>query len=396
MNKRIWKSVTAGLACCLIVLLCGCDNSIPKDKDTDKFIFQLKMPPALEVVTKAGTLDEISIGDVWVLQYRTDGSLLTKKQYTTIEAAETNQTIIVETSGFSNIESDFFVIANAGSKMTNEFNDSTDELKKLTKEITPGAGDQPNFLSAGPIAYDPKKKEETPAETPTTTSSDENIDGGTSGEASDTPPNETDPSTPDSENDKAIIVAPLQRAFAKINIIWNQSEESKAKGTVEITKVEAANLPTEMAFYSRGGGALSTTYPSSVSQILKEIGTGKLEVNTTRTFYMAENLRGMGTGTTFAEKNQREKGPNGSLEKCTYILLSGTYTYADAEAPIGVQYKIYLGGNLKNDYNIQRGNLYTLTVSISGANSADLRVSITDGNVAIFDEVETITNEITF
>lgn len=402
MNKRIWKSVTAGLVCCLIVLLCGCDDSIPKDKDTDKFIIQLKMPPALEVVTKANTLDEISIGDVWVLQYNKGGNdLLNKSKYTNIGDAQNNQTIVVETKGFRNEASDFYVIANAGSKMTNEFNGSAGELKQLTKEITPGAGDQPNCLSAGPIAYDPKKKEETPAETPATTSSDENTDGGTSGEASDTPPNETDPSTPDSENDKAIIVAPLQRAFAKINIIWNQSEESKAKGTVEITKVEAANLPTEMAFYSRGGGALSATYPSNVPKNVTTIGGSNLAPNTVRTFYMAENLRGMGTGTTFAEKNQTDKGPNISLEGCTYILLSGEYTYktgisSSAAASIGVQYKIYLGGNLKNDYNIQRGNAYTLTVNIDGANSADLRVSITDGNVAIFDEVETITNEITF
>lgn len=372
MNKRIWKSVTAGLVCCLIVLLCGCDDSIPKDKDTDKFVIQLKMPPTLEVVTKANNqLDGITIADVWVVQFsKENGTLLSKSNYTNIGEAQTNQTIVVTTSGFSNIESYFYVIANAGTDKLSSFDGTAADLKKITMQITVGTSDEPNLLSAGPILYTPKTDE-----------------GSGSGES-------TEPLSDTDQLIGAVIVAPLQRTFAKINLQWKQLNPEK--GTVAISNVKAANLPDTPAFFSRGGGELSTTYPSEVPTDIKEIGSGNLAANTTRTFYMAENLRGMGTGTTFAEKNQKDKGPNGSLDKCTYILLSGTYTYAGATAPIGVQYKIYLGGNLKNDYNIQRGNLYTLTVSISGANSADLRVSITDGNVAIFDEVETITNEIIF
>lgn len=382
MNKRIWKSVTAGLVCCLIVLLCGCDDSIPKDKDTDKFVIQLKMPPALEVVTKANNkLDGITIADVWVVQFsKENGTLLSKSNYTTIGEAQTNQTIEVETSGFSNIESYFYVIANAGTDKLSSFNGTEANLKEIAMQITVGTSDEPNLLSAGPILYTPKTDEGSGTSEETTVETLAETTGS---------PLDTDQSI------GAVIVAPLQRTFAKISVQWKQLNSDK--GTVAITKVEAVNLPNTPAFFSRGGSKdLSAAYPSEVPADVIEIGNSSLAANTPRTFHMAENLRGMGTGTTFAEKNQKEKGPNGSLDKCTYILLSGTYTYADAEAPIGVQYKIYLGGNLKNDYNIQRGNLYTLTVSISGANSADLRVSITDGNVAIFDEVETITNEITF
>lgn len=409
MNKRIWKSITAGLVCCLTVLFCGCDNSLPTEEENGKFIIQLKMPPALEVQTKAGTLNNIQISDVWVLQYNMEGTLLKKQQYTNIGAAQTNQTIVVATSGFSNIKSDFYVIANAGDKMTDKFDGSAEELKKLTKSIEIGETAEPTLLSAGPIAYTPEEEdstEETPVET---TSEGDNTNKDASGDPSTPPDNSdtTDPSVPDTEptNDKAIIVAPLQRAFAQINVLWNQSNESKA-GTVTITKVEAANLPTEMAFYLRGGGNLNSLYPTTIPSNSKVIKDSNLGAGNKLTFYMAENLRGMGTGTTFAEKNQSDKGPINSsgiasLDGCTYVILSGTYTYktgtnTSATNSIGVQYKIYLGGNLKNDYNIQRGNSYTLTVNISGANSADLRVSITDGNVAIFDDVDTITNEITF
>ena len=55
-----------------------------------------------------------------------------------------------------------------------------------------------------------------------------------------------------------------------------------------------------------------------------------------------------------------------------------------------------LGDNLTNNYNIQRDHHYDLTINIKGANSADLRVKITDGNVAVFDDVDTIENEVSF
>lgn len=49
-----------------------------------------------------------------------------------------------------------------------------------------------------------------------------------------------------------------------------------------------------------------------------------------------------------------------------------------------------------NDYNIQRGMFYDMTLYINGANSADVRVTITDGNVIVFDKVVEITNTVEF
>ena len=128
---------------------------------------------------------------------------------------------------------------------------------------------------------------------------------------------------------------------------------------------------------------------------------------------MPENLRGVGCGKSFQEKNLNDYGPKadgkapalggdgkpesgGDLSKCTYIDLVGSYWYnystsaPDATNPISVRYRLYLGGNLVNDYNVRRGYHYTITVQISGANSGDVRVTITNGNVVVFDKVETI------
>lgn len=78
----------------------------------------------------------------------------------------------------------------------------------------------------------------------------------------------------------------------------------------------------------------------------------------------------MGTAASFMEKSISAKGPDGKLDYCTYIKLSGKYVYAGAKDSIGVNYLLHLGGNLMTDYNIRRDYLYNLTVNISGANSA--------------------------
>ena len=96
--------------------------------------------------------------------------------------------------------------------------------------------------------------------------------------------------------------------------------------------MKAYSLPTKMALYTRGGGALSTKYPAlseiSSSTTAVNIGSGGLSLGSPRTFYMGENLRG--TATSFAEKNLAGKGPGdgGSLAGCTRLVLEAAYTYS--------------------------------------------------------------------
>ena len=61
-----------------------------------------------------------------------------------------------------------------------------------------------------------------------------------------------------------------------------------------------------------------------------------------------------------------------------------------------MKYRIYPGTNLIDDYNIRRGYSYTLDVQISGANSGDVRVTITDGGVVVFDEIDHINMTVDF
>lgn len=358
------------VAACLVSvwLFTACDASLPvaDDANHDELIIRLALPDPLEVTTKAGgdMFDELSVNNVWVLQYAKETNVLLKAgKYSGSNIGTESQGVInVTTSGFMGVDSYFYVIANGGDNFLatsdtlvedGKTSITVADLKKKTKELSNYTA-APTFATADSIVL---------------TSADIEENGG-----------------------KAILVAPLQRAFARVNVRWGTTDTFK--GELVIEEVKACNVPQVMAAYVRGGGAISDKYPEINRTNIKDtitITANKLEAGSSQKFYMPENLRGMGTGRTLAEKNMPEKGPDGSLDGCTFILMSGEYKYPLADggysSPIQVQYKIYLGGNLTNDYNIQRGYSYELKVNISGANSADVRVTITDGGVVVFDDV---------
>ena len=343
---------------------CADEAEIPEEGE---IVFQLSLPPALEVNTRAA-IDDVSITDVWVLQYNeTTKAFIMGQNFSgsAIGKIEDNKTIKVATSNFSNYSSNFYIIVNAGTGFLTDFvKESTPDrsesaLKKMTVSIGAGETSQPTLLTCGPLQYSPDK------------------------------------------SGKVVLVAPLQHPCARIAVRWNKTADFKGK--IDIDSVKVQNLPKMMALYSRGGGSLSDTYPvlADISTNFVVIRNTSLAPGTDCSFYMGENLRGTGTATSFSEKGLKEKGPGGNLDGCTCVVLTGNYQYPKTEAEqypgiVKVKYCIYLGGNLLKDYNIQRGYEYKLTVNISGINSGDVRVTITDGAVVVFDDVETITKEVEF
>lgn len=363
-----------------VLALASCDNSLPEE-GSDSLVIKLRVPDPLEVTTKGGALDGITITNVWVLQYvdaDTDGKprMMTEFKDSQIGGTLANHTILVTTSGFVKENSKFYVLANSGDDFftadeKNNRNVTEEQLAAKTKSIIIGVTNEPTFLTAKPVSL---KKDSI------------------------------------KEDGKAVIVAPLDRAFARVKVEWAKSAGLDAIGQVKMKKIEVTNLPKNMAVYARAGGEIGSKYPgvneTNMQLTAKSIldytddNNSYWEAGQSQNFYMAENIRGMGTATSFADKNKAENGPGGNLDGCTFISLSGTFAYKLSSTsysnPIDIQYKIYLGGNLMNDYNIQRGYSYELKVYISGANSADVRVTITNGNVAVFDEVQSITNKVDF
>lgn len=430
--KKNYTQLILLLAGIFNLLATGCASSdTPAQPENNNFSFYIKMPDPITVETKAdiGTQDEpITVNDVWILQYLANGTLsqcLYIADNDKITSEDNNYLVKIQTpenedQKFSDVESRFYIIVNGGAGLLNDFkadavgtNKSEDALKKIMTYIdynyqatnsTP-----PGLLTAGPIIYKPTA---TSADAETAlTKADENTGGGSETGTNDGGTNEggtndgsNGEETPAVSTDKVVFISRMYRAYAKVKVNINfQADEKFPNSSFTVTECTVTNLPS---WGSSSDKTIALYTPATTADGYPAIEkvTGSLTFKSTDiidssfSFYMPENLRGIGKSTSFGDKNKPGNGPgmSGSLEGCTYLTVKGDYIYDSGQSPIKVEYTFYLGGNLTNDYNIERDHLYNLTLNLKGANSADWRVKITDGNVAVFDEVTEINNEVDF
>lgn len=423
--KKNYTQLILLLAGIFNLLATGCTSSdTPAQPANNNFSFYIKMPDPITVETKAdiGTADEpITVNDVWILQYLANGTLsqcLYIDDKYKITSEDNNYLVKIQTPDtpderFSDVESRFYIIVNGGAGLLNDFKaeavvtDKTEAaLKKimtyidynyLTTNTTP-----PGLLTAGPIAYKPTTTS-TDAET-YPTKADEGTGGGSETGTNEGGTNEgsNGEENPAASTDKVVFISRMYRAYAKVKVDINfQADEKFPNSSFTVTECTVNNLPSwgsaennTIALYTPA--ITDAGYPTTdkVTESLKFSSS-----NSSFSFYMPENLRGIGKSTSFEDKNKTENGPGRSLEGCTFLTVKGNYIYDStkpSQNPIKVEYTFYLGGNLTNDYNIERDHLYNLTLNLKGANSADWRVKITDGNVAVFDEVTEINNKVDF
>lgn len=428
--KKNYTQLILLLAGIFNLLATGCASSdTPAQPENNNFSFYIKMPDPITVETKAdiGTADEpITVNDVWILQYLANGTLsqcLYIDDKYKITSEDNNYLVKIQTpenedQKFSDVESRFYIIVNGGAGLLNDFKaeavvtDKTEAaLKKIMTYIdynyqatnsTP-----PGLLTAGPIAYKPTTTS-TDAET-YPTKADEGTGGGSETGTNDGGTNEggtnegsNGEENPAASTDKVVFISRMYRAYAKVKVDINfQADEKFPNSSFTVTECTVNNLPSwgsaennTIALYTPA--ITDAGYPTTdkVTESLKFSSS-----NSSFSFYMPENLRGIGKSTSFEDKNKTENGPGRSLEGCTFLTVKGDYIYDStkpSQNPIKVEYTFYLGGNLTNDYNIERDHLYNLTLNLKGANSADWRVKITDGNVAVFDEVTEINNKVDF
>lgn len=372
-----------------------------------RFVLELSSPFTLNTrgARTAPVLSDIPFNDVWVLQFNSGGTnLLAAKNYSDsdIQAAggsTGNYLVIVPTGDgmnayFVNENSRFYILVNAGDNFLGKLNapvsdpkdaltgaglNTENSIKTLLQSVPAAIATDPGLLIDGPVTF----------------------------------------SKADATVGNATIAVrfSLARTYSRIDLKYKNTKPDDGKFTP--TEAVVVNLPTHLSLFPREGAA-SGNYPAvgdatadgnrvtaqGTETPLSADFTGWGE-STALTFYMGENLRGTGSATTYAGKNVATNGPGATLDGCTYLILRGTYYYrigynAGTTTPIystdgiSIEYKIYLGGNLTTDYNIRRNTLYDVLINIAGANSADARVTITDGNVIVFDDSETIENKVDF
>lgn len=393
MKKIEGKGILSLLFFC--ICFCGCEKEGLQEKTRQLYI-QLSMPESIHVETKATgpALGGVEVQNVWIVQFDESTRKCLKALYVPQSGISKstndrlNDLIVNLKTGseeegvdskFTADNSLFYVIANGNRTMLTSNGDddamyslTAEELAKITESAlkaetvpigsteNPLVTTSPTLLTSEPFYYTP------------------------------------------TEEGVIKVRAQMFRAFAmvKVNIT------SVSPGLFTLDKegsqpiVKIYNLPQNMATY-RAGGTNSTTYPatddianSAFNLAIDQITDRSRTVS--KKFYMAENLRGIGKSTTQQGKNLKENGPGSESDKlagCTYIELEGTYRYDPTHTDgVKVKYTFYLGGNFTNDYNIARDYSYDITFRIAGPNSADVRVEITNGNVAIFDEVDVIKN----
>lgn len=388
---------------CLLFSACNNENIIELSSgngDECVFQFMLKVPGTIKVDTKSVDtkakatlkLGETTVYNVWILQFNEDGTDLLKAVFANQDDIQSvgddllyDQLLIQlakEGMHFKNEDSVFYIIVNgeastATEETANLFVNTggipttltVNDLMAKTKDITystDGSATGANILSSGPTGYE---KDDT-------------------GNA----------------DMKLVVLSRMYRAFAKVTV--NVGSSIKAVdgqfSLITTTPVIIANVPKRTRLYDDG----SSSYPVlDATDFYGEIPVSGITLGEKEgTFYLAENIRGTGDATSAQEKNIGSKGPGGTLDYCTYLLVkgqykyylgqqSGTNTYSD---PIDVEYKFYLGGDLVTDYNIYRDYHYKITINIAGPNSADYRVKITNGNVAVFDDADNVENKVIF
>ena len=167
----------------------------------------------------------------------------------------------------------------------------------------------------------------------------------------------------------------MKRLVAKIDFTFDiQITAAGEKFTPSRVSLRSAASCTRFLEHTVPTGT-SGLYPDAASSdnfinypAVSVSGTGSF----TYTWYVPENLRGVVAGLEPSEKGS-ENAPAGS----TFIEIGGDYQRGSALTD--VTYTIYLGENASTDFNVVRNYHYTVSSTIKGLNSRDLRVVVDRG-----------------
>lgn len=141
-----------------------------------------------------------------------------------------------------------------------------------------------------------------------------------------------------------------------------------AKVTFTYTANAQTNYNFDAVKLSNVGNFLYGNATSSTPNVTQTISTDAVikDTETTLTFYLPENIKGVGNNAT---TNERLKG---GIANATYIELTGREQGAQGGTPIS--FCIFLGANNYNDYNLTRNTSYAITATINGLSPSDQRV----------------------
>lgn len=158
------------------------------------------------------------------------------------------------------------------------------------------------------------------------------------------------------------IHATFSRNLAKINVTCTIQEGFNFTPA----RLQLRNVPKSLTLVNT-----SSTFPVADAANFQNYLSVTNNITGGYTWYMPENLRGTGTATDPKEKTAGT-APSGQGDYCTYVELSGLYQ--EGETSKLVSYRVYLGDNNTDDYNVQANHIYNVELSVKGVNNVDGRV----------------------
>ena len=163
----------------------------------------------------------------------------------------------------------------------------------------------------------------------------------------------------------AVVRIPLYRLVSKVNFtVDNRCSEGYPNLT--LTDISLRNVPASGS-YGRVTAAThaSTRYPAAASGNFKDYDmlSDGLGTQCEMLWYLAPNSRGTGIGTEPAEKTAAN-APFGEGDYCTYAYVQGMMQTEEDAPLIPMSYRVYLGANSYNDYNVWANEAYRVKLTI--------------------------------
>lgn len=163
----------------------------------------------------------------------------------------------------------------------------------------------------------------------------------------------------------AVVRIPLYRLVSKVNFtVDNRCSEGYPNLT--LTDISLRNAPA-VGSYARVTEAThaSTRYPAAASGNFKDYDmlSDGLGTQCEMLWYLAPNSRGTGIGTEPADKTAAN-APFGEGDYCTYAYVQGMMQTEEDAPLIPMSYRVYLGANSYNDYNVWANEAYRVKLTI--------------------------------
>ena len=157
---------------------------------------------------------------------------------------------------------------------------------------------------------------------------------------------------------------PLSRAVSKVT--FDLSAQLPAGAKLELSQIVVDQIPTEIFPFSEKD--VSFGYYSFKSTTLGDYsGTSLSDTPQKFTFYVPECLAGTTNGVSPGDKI----GPVQAYG--IYIVVAGYYSFAGIYREQTI-FRLYLGENNYNDYNVRRNTHYQVTSVIKGNSEIDTRI----------------------